>query len=99
MNFDMKQFYTIATILMIVGFAGSVWSAVHSWPILFIANKITTISGICFNLLLVVFFAWLWKTTPATPKIVNNPDLDKLLSDYKSEDVKGGNKNGKDYLT
>lgn len=86
---NIKQFYIIAGILMLVSSIGQVYNLYLIWAGITIGAKVSTIfGGILFSLLLAVFFLGLWYKTPTTPDaLINNAELDKLLQDIQKGNI------------
>jgi hypothetical protein len=83
MNFTIRTFYIIGTVVMLIASLGNLWNLILIWKLITIGAKISTIfGGIIFQLLLAYFFYYMYKQTPEM-NIVNNPDLDKLLDDIQ----------------
>lgn len=83
---DMKKFYGIASILMVISFLGNLWNTITVWNAMTTGAKIANIAGsLLFNILLFALFYGLWKITPSmssSAKIIDNPDLDALIKQY-----------------
>jgi len=85
---DMRKFYGIGTILMVIAFFGNLWNLTTIWSGITIGSRIAQIFGsLLFNLLLAVVFYSMWKTMPVTTEGVtkiSSPDLDALINKYQS---------------
>ena len=90
---DMRRFYLIASILMIISLLGSVWNLFIVWNGITIGGKISQLAGgVGFNLLLFILFIGLYRITPSmnlNPKVIESPDLDALIKKYSSTEDKG----------
>lgn len=86
---DMKQFYLIAGVLMLISFGGQIWNLAIIWNLATIGAKISTLAGgVLFNLLLSALFLGLWYKMPKTPDmVVDNNELDKLMEELTNQNV------------
>jgi len=88
---EMHTFYLAGAILMCVSVLGNIWNAYSIWGILTnFGAKLSTITGVLFNLLWVGLFVFLYKMTPRQPQIsvINDPEMDRMLRELKQEDSK-----------
>ena len=85
---QIRTFYLIGTILMVFSIVGSIWNAAIIWPGLNNGGKMSTVTGVLFNVLWMSLFLYLYKVTPkSNPQIVDNKEIEDLL---KELDMKGG---------
>ena len=95
---DIKQFYLIGGVLMLLSVLGQIWNLSVTWDILTMGARISQIAGgVLFSSLLTTFFLGLWYKTPKTPSIaevqVNSEELDKLIKEMSDD---GGPDEGSD---
>mgnify|MGYP001411074233 CR=1 FL=1 len=83
---NIKTFYLIASILMIVSVLGQGWNLDIIWNSITIGAKISNIAGMFFNVLLVILFLGLYKMTPnLNTQVIDNKEMDKFLEQIKNE--------------
>lgn len=84
---DMKKFYLIGAILMLVAVLGSVWNLFLIWNEITIGAKIAQIAtGVLFQSLLVILFFGLYKMMSPigqTEQVLDTVDLNKLIKEVK----------------
>lgn len=81
---QIKDFYGIASILLLIVVGANIWNLTVNWSMMNLAGKISFIAGsIFFQILLVVLFVGLWKTTPKIGKIVEDQVLDDILKNIE----------------
>lgn len=81
---QIKDFYGVASILMIIVVIANIWNLTVNWNFMNLASKISFIAGsIFFQLLLFGLFFGLWKTTPKIGKIVEDKVLDDILKNIE----------------
>jgi hypothetical protein len=91
LKIEIRTFYLVGAILMVFSMIGSIWALNTNWGILVTGAKMSAVVGILFNLLWCGLFTFLYKMTPKQPdKVVNDPEIDKLLQELRLEDKKGG---------
>jgi hypothetical protein len=82
---QLRDFYLIGGILMLVTLVANLYSLYFVWGNLNIGGKVASIAGtLLFNLLFCVMFFFLYKTTPKmnlNSTIVDSPELDKFLEE------------------
>lgn len=82
---QMKDFYGIASILMIIVVAANIWNLTSNWGLMNLPSKISFIAGsIIFQLLLFGLFFGLWKSTPRIGNIVEDKVLDDVLKNIEN---------------
>ena len=83
---NIKQFYFIASILMIISVLGQIWNLKLTWEMITIGAKISSITGgVLFSCLLTVLFIGLWRATPNMNQVIDNKEMDKFLEQIKNE--------------
>jgi len=86
---DIRKFYLIGSWLMIVAVTANIYNTTMIWSSLInIGAKMQMLTGIMFNILWIGFFFFLYKNSPKKinmpDKVINNPEIDKLLQDLKT---------------
>lgn len=80
-NLDIKKFYLLGAGLFACVIFFNIWNLVISWKIWNLPMTLSFIFGsIFFQLLLCVFFIYMWKNTP--DMITDDKSLDKIMEEY-----------------
>lgn len=81
---NIKDFYLVASVLMIIVVGANIWNLTINWDLMNIAGKISFIAGsVFFQLLLFALFFGLWIATPKIGKIVEDKTLDDILKNIE----------------
>jgi hypothetical protein len=84
MNFTIKTFYGIGSVIMIIATLGNIYSLYATWNFINWGARMSSLfGGVLFQMLISYFFYYLYTTTP---DITSGPDLDKLMDEIQ----KGG---------
>lgn len=82
---QIKDIYLISAILMAIVVIANSWNLIVNWNIMNIPGRISFIAGsVLFQLLLFGMFILLFKNTPRIGKIVDDSELDKILSNIEN---------------
>jgi len=84
---NIRTFYLCGVVLMIASVVGSIWNAIAIWNTLTnLGAKLSTSTGVLFQLLWLGIFYYLYKITPKQqPKVVNSPEIEKMLNELNSK--------------
>jgi len=87
MKFNIKTFYLIGMILMLISSLGSIWNLIIIWEKINIGSKISSLAGsVLFQLLIFGFFLFMYKQSSNIPDMnmtIQNQNLDKLLKEIQ----------------
>jgi len=87
MKFNIKTFYLILGIAMLISFGGNLWNLILVWKFITIGAKITSIAGsLFFNIMFSMLFFTMYKSTPDME--VSNTALDDIVKEIKKQNAK-----------
>ena len=86
-KFSLPLFYKLGMVCFMIIVFGNSFSLFMTWPNLNTGLRISNIAGICFNILLVIFFNYLRKTAIQPEKtaqqLISNEDILKVIEKMK----------------
>jgi len=86
-EFSLPLFYKLGMVCFIVIVLGNSFSLFMMWHTLNTGSRVSNIAGICFNMLLVIFFNYLRKTAIQPEKtdkqLISDDDILKVIEKMK----------------
>lgn len=86
-KFSLPLFYKLGMVCFMVIVLGNSFSLFMMWDTLNTGSRISNIAGICFNMLLVIFFNYLRKTAvqpeETDKQLISNEDILKVIEKMK----------------
>lgn len=91
-NFKMSYAYFVLGLLMVCSVIGQLWSLKALWHLIDNGAKLSNISMIIFNFVLVIMFSYMFYTAKKQEDLMLKKDLTAIIEKYGKKEVKNDKK-------